>query len=85
LGEELLDGVFKTVRISMVVEAGGELADDACDFLGLPQEQDPTIGGDVSAVEIGKNLSRTEHGKLEVVCVTLCVHRAAFVSCRSCL
>ena len=85
LSEELLGGVFDTVGIAMIVEAGCELANDAGDFFSLSQEQDAAIGGDISAVEIGEDLPGSEHGKLELICVTLCVHRAAFVRCLSCL
>ena len=82
LGEEVLDGVLDEVGVAVVGEAGGELADDAGESLGLAEQQGAAVGGDGAAVEVGEDLAGAEHGKVEVGRVTLCRHRAALVRCR---
>ena len=82
LGDEMLDGVLDEVGVAMVGEAGGELADDAGELLGLAEQQGAAVGGDVAAVEVGEDLAGAEHGKVEVGRVTLCSHRAALGWCR---
>ena len=82
LGEEFLDGVLDEVGVAVVGEAGGELADDAGESLGLAEQQGAAVGGDVAAVEVGEDLAGAEHGKVEVGGATLCRHRAALVRCR---
>jgi len=82
LGDELLDGVLDEPGVLVVGEAGGELADDSGESLGLAEQQGAAVGGDVAAVEIGEDMAGPEHGKVEVGCVTLCRHRAAFFWCR---
>ena len=82
LGEEVLDGVLDEVGVAVVGEAGGELADDPGESLGLAEQQGAAVGGDVAAVEVGEDLAGAEHGKVEVGGVTLCRHRAALVRCR---
>ena len=46
--------------------------------LGLAEQQSTAVGGDVATVEVGEDLTGADHGKVEVGCVTLCRHRAAF-------
>ena len=82
LGEEVLDGVLDEVGVAVVGEAGGELADDAGEGLGLAEQQGAAVGGDGAAVEVGEDLAGAEHGKVEVGRVTLCGHRAALGQCR---
>ena len=82
LGDQLLDGVLDEVGVAVVGEAGGELADDPGESLGLAEQQGAAVGGDVAAVEVGEDLAGAEHGKVEVGRVTLCGHRAALVRCR---
>jgi hypothetical protein len=66
LGDEFLQGVFDEIGIAEICETGGELAKDAGELLGLPQQQGATIGGDVATVEVGENLAGAEDGKIEV-------------------
>jgi hypothetical protein len=74
--------VLDEVGIAVVGEAGGELPDDPGQAFGLSEQQRAAVGGDVAAVEVGEDLAGAEHGKVEVGCVTLCRHRAAFSGCR---
>ena len=55
------------VRVAMIGEAGGELADDPGESLGLAEQQGAAVGGDVAAVEVGEDFAGPEHGKVEVV------------------
>ena len=71
LGEQLGHGVLDEVGVAMVGEAGGELANDPGEALGLAEQQGTAVGGDVAAVEVGEDVSTAEHGKVEVGCVTL--------------
>jgi hypothetical protein len=82
LSDQLPDGVLDEVGVAVIGEAGGELSDDAGQLLGLAEQQGAAVGGDVAAVEVGEDFSGAEHGKVEVGCVTLCRHRAAFPRCR---
>ena len=41
----------------MIGEAGGELADDPGEVLGLAEQQGTAVGGDGSAVEVGQDLA----------------------------
>ena len=66
LGDQLLDGVFGEVGVAVVGEAGGELADDPGESLGLAEQQGAAVGGDVAAVEVGEDFAGAEHGKVEV-------------------
>ena len=85
LGEEVLQGMLDEVGVAVVVEAGGELADDAGEGLGLAEQEGAAVCGDGAAVEVGEDLAGSEHGKVEVGRVTLCGHRAALGQCRRCL
>jgi hypothetical protein len=82
LGDQLLHGVFGEAGVAVVGEAGGELAEDAGESLGLAEQQGAAVGGDGAAVEVGEDVAAAEHGKVEVGRVTLCFHRAALVRCR---
>ena len=66
LGEQFLDGVLDEVGVAVVGEAGGELADDPGESLGLAEQQGAAVGGDVAAVEVGEDFAGAEHGKVEV-------------------
>ena len=55
LGDQLLDGVLDEVGVAVVGEAGGELADDPGESLGLAEQQGAAVGGDVAAVEVGED------------------------------
>ena len=72
LGEQLLDGVLDEVGVAVVGEAPGELADDAGEVLDLAEQECPTVGGDVAAVEVGQDLTGSDHGEIEVGGATLC-------------
>ena len=52
--------------ITMVGEAGGELADDAGKLLGLAEQQAATVGGDVAAIERGEDLTGSEGGEIQI-------------------
>lgn len=41
LGDQLLDGMLDEVGLAVVGEAGGELADDPGQLLGLAEQQGP--------------------------------------------
>jgi hypothetical protein len=62
----VLDRVLDEVGVAMIGEAGGELADDAGEPLGLAEQECAAVGGDVAAVEVGEDLTGAEHGKVEV-------------------
>jgi hypothetical protein len=49
--------VFHQLRIPIVAEAAGELADDVRPLFHLPQQQTPSIAGDGSAVELPADFS----------------------------
>ena len=66
LSDPLFHGVFGEVGVSVVGETGGELADDSGESLGLAEQQRAAVGGDVATVEVGEDLSVTDHGKVEV-------------------
>ena len=74
--------MFDAVEVAVVGEAGGELADDPGEVLGLAEQQGAAVGGDGPAVEVGEDFTAAEHGEVEVGRVTLCFHRAALVRCR---
>jgi hypothetical protein len=54
------------VRVAMIGEAGGELTEDAGEFLGLAEQQGAAVGGDVAAIEVSEDLTGTDHRKIEV-------------------
>ena len=66
LGDEVLEGVLDEVGVAMVGEAGGELAEDAGEFLGLAEQQGAAVGGDVAAVESGEDLAGAEEREIQI-------------------
>ena len=65
-GDQVLDGVLDEVGVAVVGEAGGELTDDAGELLGLAEQRDAAVGGEVAAVEVGADVAGAEPGKIEV-------------------
>ena len=66
LGNELLAGVLGELRITMVGEARGELADDAGEILRFAEQQAATVGGDVAPIKRGEDLTRSENREIQV-------------------
>ena len=76
LRHQLLHGVFDPVRIAIIGEAGGKLAQDPDALLDLPQQQTTAVTGDRSAVELRPDLASFLGMKSKDKLVTLCGHKA---------
>ena len=57
LGYHLLHPVFDTLRIAIIGEAIGKLAENPDPFLDLPQQQTAAVAGDRSTVELRPDLA----------------------------
>jgi hypothetical protein len=76
LGHHLLHLMFDPIRIPIIDEAGGKLAQNPDAFLDLPQEQATAVAGDRSTVKLRPNLASLLGMKSEDKLVTLCSHKA---------
>jgi len=57
LGHHLLHRVFDKLRIPIIGEAGGKLAENPDPFLDLPQQQTTAVAGDRSTVKLRPDLA----------------------------
>lgn len=82
LFQEFLAAVLDTIRITMVGEALREPRDVATMTLELREQQNPTVGADVAAIESGDYF--TSPGGLEKETLTriICFHESPFVCVR---
>jgi hypothetical protein len=80
-GDQLLDGGFEEIGIARVGEAGGELSEEAGEWLGRAEPPGLALGGEVAPVEVGEDPAGAEQGKVEVGGVPLCSPRAASGRC----
>ena len=63
---KMLEGMLDKIRVTMISEAGGELADDGREFLGFAEKQAAPVGGDITTIKRGENLAGTEGGEIQV-------------------
>jgi hypothetical protein len=68
--------MFDPIRIPIIREAGGKLAQDPHAFLDLPQQQTTAVTGDRSTVELRPDLASFLGMKSEDKLATLCGHKA---------
>jgi hypothetical protein len=67
--------MFDQIRIPIIREAGGKLAEDPDTFLDLPQQQTTAVTGDRSTVKLCPDLASLLGMKSEDKLFTLCGHR----------
>ena len=66
LGNKMVEGVLDELWVTMISEAGSELADDGGQFLGFAEKQAAPVGGDVAAIKRGENLAGSQGGEIQV-------------------
>jgi hypothetical protein len=71
--------VFDQIRIPIIGEASGKLAQNPNPFLDLPQQQSTAVAGDRSAVKLRPDLASFLGMKSEDKLVTLCGHKAVLL------
>jgi hypothetical protein len=75
--------VFDQIRIPIISEASGKLAEDPDALLDLSKEQTTAITGDRSTVELRPDLASLLGMKSKRKLVTLCAHKAVAPSWQS--
>ena len=81
LPDQDLDGVFDSIRVSMVGEAVVQPTQNPGRVLHFTQQDTPSVGGELAAVEPADAPPAVQTLKHERCSGTLCGHKIAFLSC----
>jgi hypothetical protein len=76
LTDEIVDCVFDPLRITVVIEAGGQAAQDASPSLDLTQQHAAGIGSDLSTIESADDFTSAQGLEFQRRFVTLCFQEA---------